>query len=144
MIVRCYANDDYNAVYDLVAKTMSRNLPIHLGGLGVVIEEEGQIVAFSWALVAPGCDIGCVEFFCVAPEKRDQKIYGPTVMTRLLIELQKFGVKEVVGLLVDGESHTESLARIYHDVGMTANHGYVVNGNIERILDGIKKRYLKG
>lgn len=141
MIVRRYQSEDYDQVYVLVAKTMPRKLPEKLGGCGVVIEIETKIVAFCWALTAPDSDIACVEFFAVAPELRDQKMFGPLVITRLLMELQKAGAKEVVGLLADSEQYTESLVRIYNEVGMVANHGYVVNGDIQRVLEGIRHRY---
>ncbi len=141
MIVRKYEEADYDQVYVLVAKNMSRKLPDKLGGCGVVIEEDTKIVAFCWALTSPDSDIACVEFFVVAEEKRDQKIYGPVVIARLLLEVKKMGAKEVIGLLVTGEQYTDSTIRIYHDVGMVANHGWIVNGNIATVLEGIQKRY---
>lgn len=142
IVPRRYVDADYEQVKELVNKTMPRQMPERLGGCGVVLEEDGKIFAFCWALTAPDSEIACVEFFTVEEEKRAQKIHGPMVITKLLMELQSMGVKEVVGLLVSGEPYTESLTKIYHEVGMTANAGYVVNGAVETILTGIRKRYL--
>lgn len=141
MIVRIYEEKDYEEVASLVESSLPRSLPRRLGGVGVVVEEESRIVAFAWALCAPDSEIACVEFFVVAEDRRDRKIYGPLVITKLLEALKIIGVKEVIGLLVDGEAYTESTVRIYHGVGMTANRGYVVNGNIQTILEGIQARY---
>lgn len=145
MIIRRYEPEtDYAEVKALVEKTMPRNLPERLGGVGVVIKEDSKIVAFCWALTSKDSDISCVEFFAVDPEYRNKKKYGPMVILNLLMELRKEGAMEVIGLLVEGETYTNSLCRIYNEVGMVTNKGYVVNGFIDKILDGIRKRYMGG
>lgn len=147
MEIRLYTDDDYVEVKEFVSlnhESQGRNLPERLGGLGVLIKEDNKIVAFCWALYSDFSDISCVEFFAVDKEKRSKKIYGPLVINTLLVELMKRGVKEVVGLLVSGEEYTESLSRIYVDVGMTLNQGLVAHGFIDNIIKKIAIRYNKG
>lgn len=145
MIVRRYIEEkDYDEVKELVESSLPRDLPRNLGGLGIVLIDEDKIIAFAWALVAKGSCIGCVEFFVVDESKRQQRIYGPTIMVALLTEMKEFGVKNVIGYLTEQGTHTDYLLKVYNEVGMIQCKGVVVNGDIEVVLGNIFKRYDKG
>jgi hypothetical protein len=143
MIVRKFEEADYDQVALLIKSCKQGILPQYsdLGGYGVVIEEDLIITGFVWALTSPDSTIVYVEYFAVAEEKRNQKIHGPMLMTKLIYDLAKMGKSKICGILKDGASYSESLSSIYKDVGMEISQGFVVSGDAKTILDGINSRY---
>lgn len=116
-------------------------LPERLGGIGVVACDDNKIVGFAWALSSIDSDIACIEYFVLKKEYRSKAAIAALMMLILFDELERFGVKRVIGMLSNQEIYTKSLVRAFKEVGMIVNDGFLVHGELGTIKSGTKKRY---
>jgi hypothetical protein len=115
-------------------------LPERLGGKGVVGISDG-IKGFAWALTASNSDIACVEYFVLHHEVRHEQGLAAKMMLFFYDELEKFGVKRIIGLLSKEAMYTKSLVRVFTELGMASGEGFVVCGDIGIIKKNMIERY---
>lgn len=143
MPIRLYNIDDYKAVSDLLGASYDY-FPTKegLGGIGVVMEEGGSIDGFAWALTSVDSQVAYVDYFFVRQHLRGKRSAGPMLMVELFRELIKNGKKIIHGIMHKSNEYSLPLLRIYKDLGMMiSDKEYVVSGNVDEILEGLKGRY---
>lgn len=141
MIVRDYIDSDYEKVFELVSKEQGP-LPEKLGGVGIIIEEDDDIIGFIWCLISNKSEIAFEEYFVVREDKRNA-LYGAVLQTRMFKKLADMGIKTVCACFKDFAPYTETLVKIAGDIGMSIQKGYVVSGDPYALFNNLMKRGLE-
>lgn len=145
-MIRPYYSGDYEQVVQLIVDNgLKMPSPQELGGYGLVWEEDDKIVGFIWALTSDDSASVFVDYFVVDPNYRDEEdnvgrgFIAVSLMMAFLTDMQKKGKTRVMGQLPEGKL-SESLARIYNNVGMNFYTPYLfVDGYIPMIVKNMKE-----
>lgn len=144
-LARDYQKEDYDAVREIVLpEALVFPERDDLGGTGVVVEEDGVIQGFAWALTSNDSKVAHIDYFVVRPEFRGEHTVGPALMIGLFVRLHGMGKKIFMGSLRKSNEFAVPLVRIYQNVGVNlTDELYFLSGNIDDVLAGLRGKYDK-